>query len=366
MIEKYEISNKLIKLKLLSFKIDQINMFIKRGYLYLGLFLIFLLFQTALNSLIGSQPDNIKSDSPSSDSPFKFVDLMPTFWSFWEKAEGLDSEAKIRLFRETLINPNKKLYYHKMIGEHTDEKLGKYLDITQPLLPEMRRISNELTHQKLNQLLEKFLVKFPDFERDNTIYLMPSLYYFEGQGRPRSGKLILLFGLDAIAKTYGNVPSAFIHHEIFHVYHYQIAPEHRKATDKLNLEGIFPKLHYLIWIEGLAGYISHILNPDASESELLALAHVEAEKVRPIKSILAKAVRKNLNSNSDENINKFFFNPIAEFPTNSGYYIGMLVVEEIAKGYSLADLVRLEGNQLYKEIKKALRKIENTDSLDSR
>ncbi len=316
--------------------------------------------QTIHNSLIGSQPDTNRTDSS-----FEFVDLMPTFWSFWEQAEGLDGEAKILLFREMLINPNKELYYHKMMGEHTDEKLGKYIESTQPLLPDIRRISNELTHQKLNQLLEQFLVKFPDFERNNTIYLMPSLYYFEGQGRPRKGKLILLFGLDAIAKTYGNVPSAFIHHELFHVYHYQIVSEMRKWVDKLQLEGVFPELYYLIWGEGLAGYISHVLNPDFPETELLALAHVEAEKVRPIKSILAKAVRKNLNTNSDEDITKFFFNPYTEFPTNSGYYIGMKVVAEIAKGYSLADLVRLEGDQLYNEIEKALNKLENTEQLDS-
>ena len=165
-------------------------------------------------------------------------------------------------------------------------------------------------------------------------------------------------------KTYGYVPSAFIHHEFFHVYHYQISPENRKAANKLNFEGVYPKLYYTIWIEGLAGYIGHILNPDFPETELLALAHVEAEKVRPIKSILAKAVLQNLNSDFDEDITKFFFNPYTEFPTNSGYYIGMKVVEEIAKGYSLSELVRLEGNRLFNEIEKALSKLENTEKLD--
>ncbi len=340
-------------------------MLIKRGFLLLKFVWIFLSIQTIQNPLICSQPEASKTDFASSDSSFKIVDLMPTFWSFWGKAEGLDNEEKISLFREMLINTNRELYYHKMMGEHTDEKLGKYLDSTQPLLPEIRRISNELTHQKLNQLLEQCLVKFPDFERGNTIYLMPSLYYFEGQGRPRNEKMILLFGLDAIAKTYGNVPSAFIHHELFHVYHYQIVSEMRKWVDNLQLEGVFPELYHLIWGEGLAGYISHVLNPDFPETELLALAHVGAEKVRPIKSILAKAVLQNLNSDLDEDITKFFFNPFAEYPTNSGYYIGMKVVGEIAKGYSLADLVRLEGDHLYNEIKMALRKLKNTEPLDS-
>ena len=176
-------------------------MSINRGYLCLGLLLISLTFQTVHTSLIGSQPDTLKTDSPSFDTSFKFVDLMPIFWDFWGKSQELDKAAKIRLFREMLINPNKELYYHKMIGELTDEKLGKYLDSVHQILPEIRCISMEITHQKLKQLLDKFLVKFPDFERDNTIYLMPSLYYFEGQGRPRNGKLILLFGLDAIAKN---------------------------------------------------------------------------------------------------------------------------------------------------------------------
>ena len=333
----------------------------KRVTLFFGLILISVSFKTVPYSLIGSQPDAIKTDALTSAYPFEIIDVMPDFWNFWDNAEGLDDGAKISLFREILIIPNRELYQSKMMGEISDERIENYLESIQPIIPEMRRYGSELTPHYLISFWMQFLKYFPDFEGRTTVYLMPSLYTFEGQARPINGKMALFLGLDAIARSYSSVTGPFIHHELFHVYHLELVPEMKDVAQELFFEDEFPELYTLVWAEGLAVYVSKVLNSEVSDREILSDAHALEEEIIPLLPILAREVRNNLDATSEEDIGKFFYNPNAEFPTNSGYYIGWRVAKELANKYPLAQLVRLDGDQLYNEIVMVLRKLENIE-----
>jgi hypothetical protein len=75
---------------------------------------------------------------------------------------------------------------------------------------------------------------------------------------------------------------------------------------------------------------------------------------------IAKELREKLRSTSLED-NREFFNSNTrrkDIPAKSGYYIGYLVAEELAKKYSLAELSRLEGKKLSDEIEQVLVKLE--------
>ena len=69
-----------------------------------------------------------------------------------------------------------------------------------------------------------------------------------------NGTNALLFGVDLISRLHGSTAnlSVLFDHELFHVYHRQVAPSLFRKGDE-----IWKRL----WIEGLAEYVSWRMNP---------------------------------------------------------------------------------------------------------
>ena len=100
------------------------------------------------------------------------------------------------------------------------------------------------------------------------------------------GKPALLFGVDVMARTHdASDLEAFLQHELFHMYQPQMA----KLGDTL---------HEALWVEGLATYVSHVLNPHVPEPMILGLPRDMAEKTRPALAELAREVLANFDSTS--------------------------------------------------------------------
>jgi hypothetical protein len=110
---------------------------------------------------------------------------------------------------------------------------------------------------------EQFVQTFPDFRPSRTtIYLTVSRFRFDGKV-PQDHWNSLLLAFDGVAKFHGgNAPVAVIFsHELFHLYHFQINPPPANP-DQL-------PLYRLIWQEGLACYVSSVLNPAAPLRDIL-------------------------------------------------------------------------------------------------
>ena len=126
-------------------------------------------------------------------------------------------------------------------------------------------------------------------------------------------------------------------------------------------------MYWLTWSEGLATYVSKVLNPKASTDEILLPDELirDTEKQMPR---LARELRENLDSTSTD----IFMNFLSaspkrkDIPARCGYYIGMLVARELNRKHSLRELVRLRDQQLRKEIEIALIKIESRYTQASR
>lgn len=293
----------------------------------------------------------------TSVASYNVVDIMPSFWRFWEQSQKLDAGGKVRLFRELVIQPNKSLF-EGFTGEAGDDRLTRYFDSVQPYIPAMRRLSNQLDTE-LVRYERSFRKKFPDRNWNGNIYFMPNLLggWDAGSGN-LEGRSVLVFGVDSIVKIHGenfNLATLF-HHELFHVYHDQLHPEWR---NKNRAKGEFP-FYQLLWREGLATYVSKVLNPKASEAEVL-LSKTLAKETAPLIAKLAKEMRENLDSTSTDTFMNFLSGSPKQpdIPGRSGYYIGMLIAKKLNKKYSLAELARLGGEQLRKEIEAALIKFES-------
>ena len=154
------------------------------------------------------------SSTRSSVASYKVVDIMPSFWQFWERSQTLDETAKIRLFRELVLEPNKEVF-EGFTGTSSDARLARYLVNVQPYIPAMRRFSERL-ETELPRYGRVFKKKFRDANGSGTIYFMPNLLggWDAGGGNP-GGHPMLVFGVDSIVKLKkeGFNLATLFHHE---------------------------------------------------------------------------------------------------------------------------------------------------------
>ena len=75
------------------------------------------------------------------------------------------------------------------------------------------------------------------------------------------GRTLCYLGVDVIARLYGSTAnlSVLFDHELFHVYHRQVAPSLFEGDE----------LWKSLWIEGLAEYVSWRMNPGSTEDDVL-------------------------------------------------------------------------------------------------
>jgi uncharacterized protein YjaZ len=150
----------------------------------------------------------------------------------------------------------------------------------------------------------------------------------------------LLFGVDVIAEIHapGSL-SALVEHELFHRYHAQVAPGEAGWMGSA--------LYKALWEEGLATYVSHTLNPQVSEAEILGRPVDLAQRARPLLSQLAAEMLRHFDSRDEEIYSRFFAGgEHGRFPPRSGYFVGHHVAQELAGKYSLNELARLQGDSL--------------------
>ena len=164
------------------------------------------------------------------------------------------------------------------------------------------------------------------------------------------GSTILLFGIDQMVKSDGAdlnyIPQ--IQHEIFHLYHAQVSPALLDTKE----------MYAHLWQEGLAVYATRVLNPGATKMEIY-LSNTLPDEAGGMVPKLAKEIHQKLYSTSRED-DAGFFNMTTkrkDIPAKSGYYIGSLVAEELAKKYTLMELARLQGKPLTEEIEAVLTKM---------
>jgi hypothetical protein len=136
----------------------------------------------------------------------------------------------------------------------------------------MRKLNDSLEGD-LPLYLNDFQKAFPDFGCQNPIYLLVSLGAFDGGVRSVNDSPALLFGVDVIARIHSQDElGALFDHELFHMYHRQITGMGGGRGDPL---------YRALWEEGLATYVSGVLNPRVGESAILDGPEDLAARAKP-------------------------------------------------------------------------------------
>jgi hypothetical protein len=188
----------------------------------------------------------------------------------------------------------------------------------------------------------RFAAEFAYFDHARApIYLLPSLFAFDGHLEPSGDRLSLFIGADGLVRYHGTAPdlAVFLDHESFHLYQSQVAP-------KVMLDPT-PPVYVTLWTEGLATYVSERLNPGAALVHVLlddaALVAADATARRE----LAAAILEVLDSTQEADALRFFSaGATGPWPARGGYLIGLHVARRIGHDVPLTELARLQGAAL--------------------
>ncbi len=287
------------------------------------------------------------SASPATEC--SIIDIMPSFWAFWNEARVMDVPHRVERFKTLVIQPHPELYTREALGlpesMTIDQLLVAYLGHVDSLIPAMQAIEGPLRMQ-LRSAPARFVRVFPDFACTMPLYIMPSLGAFDGGTRPIHGRPALPFGIDVLAEVDGPVglPS-IVDHELFHVYHAHVLGADR--TTPLD-DGDEP-LYESLWEEGLATYASHVLDPAVPMPLILGSPPDLAERARPMLPELTRRFTAAFDSVSSTTYDFFFRGPMRATgaPARSGYYIGFLSVQDLARRHQLSELAHLSFQQVH-------------------
>jgi hypothetical protein len=283
----------------------------------------------------------------------KVVDLMPEFWRVLDASSHQSPEQQVRAFRAALVYQHPDLFGAGGLGFESAAQLDQAIP---PSLARARanrnsiRAMHDLLEKRLPSYLLAFKQKFPDFRCDFPIYLVPSLYQLDGAGRMVDKQPSLILGIDLIAEVHSPASlGIFIHHELFHRYHYQVAGF---SDDNAEREVLWRGL----WAEGLATYVSMKLNPPASMQDALFLPNDLVKRSQPVLRGLISEILPNLDRVDPELFSKLFLfhGADANPPSRVGYYIGALAAQRIGEQHSLFALAHMQADSVRTELSRTL------------
>jgi len=267
-----------------------------------------------------------------------YVDLMPDFWQAYDQANAAVDRAQA--LQESFFAPHAGVYAAAGLKTGT-ERIARWLPDFDAMAADVRRLmagfpAIHAAHAR------RFAEAFPDFDQARApIYLLPSLFSFDGHLEPGGDVLPLFIGADGMVRYHGPTPdlAVFLDHESFHLYQSQLAPA--AMLDPA------PAVYVMLWTEGAATYVSERLNPNAALLHvLLDDAHL-ADADATTRRELAAALLASLDSTQEADALRFFSaGQKGPLPARGGYLIGLEVARRIGRDLPLAQLPRLQGTLL--------------------
>ncbi|MEZ6022243.1 MAG: hypothetical protein R3C16_02245 [Hyphomonadaceae bacterium] len=274
--------------------------------------------------------------APQPEQPFyTLVDLSDDFVAFYDRTIDMAPAARAAAFRAELNAKMPGFYdparFDTATPEQYDARIIRAFEDF-PALRERYLATTASFESAMAPARESFLATFPDASPVGDIYFVHSLGEMDGGTREIDGRVYLIFGADVMARVHEpGQTTPFFHHELFHFYH---EPYFHGCS----------AFWCALWGEGLATYVAQELNPGASDHALLLNI---PRPIRPeVDANLAYAVcetRARLDSESQDDYRAFFMGAgaLERLPPRAGYYIGLLVAQEVGRTHTLQQLAHL-------------------------
>lgn len=280
------------------------------------------------------------------------IDSITGFLSWYDAARSLLDTEKILTFKSQVCPLDRTFYDFRFRGitergENVDSKILAIFNEFSSISERFIFLYSNLMAD-IEKGLKLFNNMFPDFVIDTPFHICHSLSECDGDFKIINGKKVMVLGIDVMAQVHNwDNEVLFVQHELFHIYHRQLYPH--SNISPYHEDTIARGL----WTEGLAVYISYLLNPSASYTDLtLDIPHNMVPETEKLLVEISKDLLKNIHSNDSEIYDQYFLirSTPATFPYRCGYYVGYLIVKQMAQTYPLDKLIRLPEKDFVPEL----------------
>lgn len=295
-------------------------------------------------------------DSPNPEARIAITDLTTDFAAFWERTSTQPMDARVVGFKEDILVHFPEFYgIARFAGQRTQQEHDLVIRRAIEEFPAIRDrylVRSERFHIALPDAISSFTKHFPDFRPGIPIYVIHSLGEADGGVRSLPSGDVLFFGIDGMVRLHEFTnDTPFFHHELFHTYH----------TPRLK-ECAGGAMWAYLWVEGLATYVSKVLNPDATDAELLL--DIPVGSAARYRATLADSLAQfeQVADSTDRTVYRDLFTRAGkgQLPARRGYYLGYLVAEEAAKTRDVSALASLNCEQARETVQNAVQSLRST------
>jgi hypothetical protein len=287
------------------------------------------------------------------------VNVMAEYREALDHSRAESPAGQIAHLHREFTSAHAALYRSEVLGFGSPAALDEHIRVA---LPDLRRRADAIDQTaatlltRIPRAISAFRATLPDFNCNFNIYLMPSFGLLDGAARIVDGKPALVLGVDVIAAHWKPEQlDVLIDHELFHRYHFQVAG----FSDDDNDRALIWKA---LWAEGLATYVSAVLNPQRPLADALIVPRDLEPRAKERLRDIAAALRSNLDRVEPDVFGEYFLygNHIAHdngLPYRSGYYVGYRVAQKLGEHRTLFALAHLQGDDLRAQISEALNEL---------
>jgi hypothetical protein len=270
-------------------------------------------------------------------SDAQYIDLTRHFARFHDETAGVEEATRVARFRKQMDALLPGFYKPRFGATETqyDARVARSLEDFATLRPKFEQVQRSFP-AAFDAGIRHFRKEFPGFTSPLPVYLLHSLGEMDGGTRELGGKVYLIFGADVIAQVHENDElTPFLAHEMFHV-------ENGKYFKDCE------QVWCALWAEGLATYAAKVMNPGATDKQLLLTVP------RPMRAAVDANwpaalcfTRDRLFSRESADVEALFVGGAgaSEFPERFGYYVGLRIIEELGGEYKLPELARMPAER---------------------
>jgi hypothetical protein len=281
------------------------------------------------------------------------INLMPAFW------KSLDHSDAAAQMRTAVVEAHPDLYNENYVslppGPQWEKQIAREREYVQAHAQEVKAAADYLV-ARVPRYMHEFRDTFPDYRCDFKFYIAPSFGQLDGAAAFINGQHLIIFAPDVIPRMHPlSELKVLIDHETFHIYHHQATGVFGASAEAV------PTILEALWAEGLATFVSWRMNPDVS-LDVAMLQPGIPEGARPHLSHIAAELLEHLDEKDAMIYQRYFTVRHAPqgYPPRAGYYVGLLIAEDLSARYTLQQLAHLKEPELHQLVVTALKKISAT------
>jgi hypothetical protein len=292
-----------------------------------------------------------------------------SFAAFWSAAHDRPFEEQEAIWGKVVEQPRQDVYASvvwqtrdHLHWEEERERLLRQRFLEYPGLSGQIRTAARTLESDITVQSTRFRELFPDAPARPAIRLLLAPNFDAKSGVLGNGTPVLVFAIDSLLLERADM-SIIFPHELFHLYH----ANHAGVQN----DGVMPgaDLTLPLFAEGLATYVSGVQSPGHSDGQLLLqndLGDMPVARLPEVAArILADANEKAIDPDHPEAFGRWFmgsnhrYQP--DFPNRTGYWLGLHVIRQIRREYSLREMASWSPSRAQAETSAALRQMAGGD-----